>query len=241
LSDGRILLVDHFNRSVKLFDQSGKVEDELVLDDRPWDVTMLNDTTAAITWDNSRNIQLISVGQYLSKHSQIQTRFVARGITASNGHLVVTCKVGEKCLKILTRYGEVVKSISTNISGRGLFGYPEYVIANTDGTVFYVSDWGKEQLIAVSRDGEIVFRYSHWDLTWPYGVATDLQGNVYVCGYRSKNVHQLTSDGRHIRILPVGGVHDPWTISFQPGTDNFLITNTSYGDRNFVSTWTFGE
>jgi hypothetical protein len=33
------------------------------------------------------------------------------------------------------------------------------------------------------------------------GIDVDMEGNVYIVGYESKNIHQITSEGEHVRTI----------------------------------------
>ncbi|CAC5394274.1 unnamed protein product [Mytilus coruscus] len=46
------------------------------------------------------------------------------------------------------------------------------------------------------------FTYTNDQLSTPRGIGIDLVGNIYIAGCCSKNIHQLTNEGKLIRIIP---------------------------------------
>jgi flagellar hook protein FlgE len=50
------------------------------------------------------------------------------------------------------------------------------------------------------------------------GIDVDMEGNVYIVGYESKNIHQITSEGEHVRTISTTdlGISKPWVLRFQP-------------------------
>ncbi|CAC5394271.1 TRIM56 [Mytilus coruscus] len=74
------------------------------------------------------------------------------------------------------------------------------------------------------------FTYTHDQLVCPRGIGIDFAGNIYIAGYNSMNIHQITNEGQLIRIIPakVVGLEYPWTIRFAPKCNKFIVTcNTS--------------
>ena len=75
-----------------------------------------------------------------------------------------------------------------------------YLEARDDGTLCYAPVNGKE-INCITEDGTSVFEYTHDDLKGTGGITVDKDGYIYVCGYYSKNIHQLNPDGTLNRIM----------------------------------------
>lgn len=60
------------------------------------------------------------------------------------------------------------------------------------------------------------FTYTSKQLTSPRGIGIDCEGNIYIAGHSSKNIHQITNAGKLIWVIPrdTVGVQSPWTICF---------------------------
>lgn len=75
------------------------------------------------------------------------------------------------------------------------------------------------------------FTYKHDKRVSPRGIGMDFAGNIYIAGYSSKNIHQITNEGQLIRIIPAEsvGLVNPWTIRFAPHSNKFIVSCNSSG------------
>ena len=76
---------------------------------------------------------------------------------------------------------------------------------------------------------EEVFTYKHEQLRGIAGIATDTEGNIYVAGFNSNNVHQLSPSGQLNKII-LTEAHDiinPLGISFKKDADILIVLNDS--------------
>jgi hypothetical protein len=247
LPDGRLLFVDSIHNTVKLFTQLGEFVDELVVERSPNGIAMLDETTAALICSLDPQIDLISVGPHLVKSHSLVLDFAPRSITRFRYGLAVMCYeevhsgynvTNALVIKILTRDGQVMKTIFTGRYGKEAWTDMDRLAANTEGTMLYVSGYAKNEVTALTENGEIVFCYTHRKLRDVWDVATDGSGNVYACGCSSDNVHQLTVDDQQSRIIPIPGVKSPQAISFQPGSRNFVITQNDLRHNRCVRLFT---
>jgi hypothetical protein len=55
------------------------------------------------------------------------------------------------------------------------------------------------------------------------GIDVDVEGNIYIVGYSSNNIHQITSEGEHIRTISTTdlGILEPWVLRFKPSSAVF--------------------
>ncbi|KAL3880496.1 hypothetical protein ACJMK2_032730 [Sinanodonta woodiana] len=82
-------------------------------------------------------------------------------------------------------------------------------------------------------DFEVQFTYSAESLRSAGALAVDHEGNIYITGYRSANVHQLQKDGSLNKVL-VEYLTQPLAIGFEMYGDRFLLTETASSRQNFV-------
>jgi hypothetical protein len=68
-------------------------------------------------------------------------------------------------------------------------------------------------------------------LSNPRGIDVDVEGNIYSVGYGSNNIHQITSEEKHIRTISMTdfGISKPWVLRFKPNSAVFLLTSFSTG------------
>ncbi|KAK3095261.1 hypothetical protein FSP39_012330 [Pinctada imbricata] len=88
-----------------------------------------------------------------------------------------------------------------------------YICAVDDSRLCYTLYKG-DRLFCITLKGSPVFQYSHDRLRNTTGVTVDGKKNIYVCGYDSKNVHQLDKDGKLLKIVLFNIPGRPWCISF---------------------------
>jgi hypothetical protein len=85
--------------------------------------------------------------------------------------------------------------------------------------------------ISHTKDERKQFTYSSPKLCWPRGIDVDVEANVYIVGYGSNNIHQITSEGKHIRTISTTGfgISKPWVLRFKPKSAVFLLTSYETG------------
>jgi hypothetical protein len=60
----------------------------------------------------------------------------------------------------------------------------------------WISKREENKLICMTYDFKPVFTYNHEQLGGISGITTDEEGNIYIAGFASNNVHQITPDGK---------------------------------------------
>jgi hypothetical protein len=81
--------------------------------------------------------------------------------------------------------------------------------------------------ISCTKDERKQFTYSSPTLSFPRGIDVDIEGNIYIVGCKSNNIHQITSDGKHVRTISTAdfGISTPWILRFKPNSAVFLLTS----------------
>jgi DNA-binding beta-propeller fold protein YncE len=89
--------------------------------------------------------------------------------------------------------------------------------------------WRRKHVISHTKYERKQFIYSSPTLSTPRGIDVDMEGNVYIVGFDSNNIHQITSEGEHVRTISTTdfGISNPWVLRFKPNSAVFLLT--SYG------------
>ena len=74
-------------------------------------------------------------------------------------------------------------------------------------------------------DGHVIYRSD--DISGCEGLAVDQQGNVYISGYDSDDIHRLSPDGtfRDIVLSEDDGVDEPLGITFNHDFTKLFIIN----------------
>ena len=231
LPDEKLILVDNANEKLKLFTLEGDLLSELVLSTPPWDITCIPGGMAAVTLPVEKKILVVSAANSdcITPIEQFKTTGKCYGIAYSyyQKELVVACDTpsdGQATVKALSLLGQEVRDLRLDANGDVMFTRPNYVATNPFNADVYLSDGSNGTVTGVTMKGDFRFRYSENYLKLPTGIAADNHGCVYVCGNGSCDIHQLSRDGKRIRLL-MDGLHHPRAISFDPYEERFLVTS----------------
>ena len=150
--NGELLLLDHRNMCLKLFDTSGTIKNTFDLstyEGRPWDMAIIDSNTVAVTIpDYDQLLQFIRIYPKFSKGSSVKFDKACWGVTATSDYIYVACHDNDRReknfkpgdIRILDSRGTEIKRIEDGRDKRLKFINPQFVAVNKDGTVVYVSD-----------------------------------------------------------------------------------------------------
>ena len=82
-------------------------------------------------------------------------------------------------------------------------------------------------------DYDVLYSYSNDTLRSAGGVTVDQQGNIYVSGYRSSNIHQVSPGGSLIKIL-LQDLSQPLAVTMEPYGERLAVTETTSARQNFL-------
>ena len=200
LTSDILALTDCNNSSVKLVDlHTDAITSCLQLDDKPQDLTCMDSNTMVVTCDT--NLTFVKFDGNLSLMKKVPMEAGCCGITSHQNKLFVTFTGQNPSVKILNNTGEVLHTIRTNSQGQNLFVYPQYITVSTDGWTFYVSDSKQHTVTSYSVTGEQLNVYKHKNLNWPTGLTVVEDQFIFVCGYGSDNLHEISCICEHIQIV----------------------------------------
>ncbi|XP_061190739.1 E3 ubiquitin-protein ligase Midline-1-like [Saccostrea echinata] len=139
---------------------------------------------------DSKSINVFSVFDY-KKLRTLNLDLKTVGISNWKDDFYVAC--GNKIVKI-DNTGNKIKEFNT--PGSHTFN----VLCTKSGNIVY-SDWKINKVSAITDQWEAVWDYSSPNLKCPYGLDSDSQGNIYVSGFHSHNIHVISNSGALIRIF----------------------------------------
>ncbi|XP_069121859.1 LOW QUALITY PROTEIN: probable E3 ubiquitin-protein ligase MID2 [Argopecten irradians] len=229
-SDGLVVVGDYSNRKLKLINTDGDVVYELKVIGRPSDLCLVDNTTVAAAIGNSIHVVTVTPDK-LTLSNVINIGKQCHGITYRNGEFIVSSgkevyrvtKDGET--QILHRGPNTIYALSHKHRTGNLF-FP-YFTCTPDSTVI-----GSLSTDNLHKD---VLKVGIVNISYPYGVDVDGEGNVYVCGYGSDNVVQMSGDETNVRevLTTADGMHSPRAISVCG--DKIVVTNISSEHCNYIS------
>ena len=210
-----IILTHHTQKKIVYYDNKGKQQGQLGIPYNVTDIAKLNDQTVAVS-SKEKKIVVINV-KPLTIVKTLNISNPVWGISFCENEFVTA---HSKTISWLNAdNGTLVRSKQTTTDTR-------YVYCFTKNDYIY---WDSGHSIKKESNEGKGFTYSNSLLQNPYFQDVDSDGNVYITGYSSRNIHQLTSTGQLVRIIPISELDKtitapPWVVRFQPNSNRFLLT-----------------
>ncbi|KAL3887968.1 hypothetical protein ACJMK2_000353 [Sinanodonta woodiana] len=229
LYSGHLLLADESNKILHLLDSTYNPITSYGAKHYIFDVCVLDDNDdVAVTMPLENRVQFLSVSNgKITPTRTITTRYTCHGIAAAGkGNIIIS---GYRTVDRKPYWSHVTsegKEICHLIESDCKDSYT-YVAVDSSFTRVYITVNMAHSLYCFDMSGKQKFCYRPDSLKNPRSVATDKYDNVYVAGYGSNNIHQLTPDGDAIQIISNGVPSKPLAICFNRDGDVFLVTNVS--------------
>ena len=228
LHDGRIALADYDNHNVKLFDAKLYRGKSLNLSSGPWDIVVTGPKELAVSLPFESKIQFIAVSDTMKATRVIKIDMDCYGLIYRNQELLVVCNdylIGP-AIQVVSLTGRIKQTIDTDRAGQRILEDPYYMTVTPSGKLIYVSD--KDRIVCMDRHGNVTSVYKESSLRNARGIDIDSEGNLYVCGYMSNTLHQITMHGIDFRcLLSKEQVWDPWSVTFNESNGTILVTSDS--------------
>ncbi|KAK3109095.1 hypothetical protein FSP39_022910 [Pinctada imbricata] len=195
LECGQVVLSSSDTNTVELRDPNcSDVLSDLSVQGRPHGLKMTGDTEGAVAVQE-RGLVLFKVqNNQIRKVSEIHAN-VNYDFVYHKGRYYIGC--GNKIRLYNRNRNRYNYSRISEISVNNEVGY----MALCDESSLCYTGYGGNSVYCVRMDGAPVFTYSSQVLRCTVGVTVDSTGFIYVCGYTSRNVHQLSQDGKLQRII----------------------------------------
>jgi predicted DNA-binding protein len=209
-----LIITDYANYRIVMYDDQGVQKKELKIDNRPTDITKVNDLTVAVaTWTT----KVYLVDPKLLTLSRIFTiDGSAWGISYVEDEYIVVFNGTISWIDPTT--GRQIRELKSG------FYDTRFASSSCKGDIIYMDSVSSVKCVSTKGNN---FTYKSDRLSWPYSHDTDCDGNIYIIGYRSNNIHQLTFDGKCIRIIPVSDLTTityPWVLRFKDDNNRFMLT-----------------
>ncbi|XP_052252512.1 uncharacterized protein LOC127859294 [Dreissena polymorpha] len=190
LPSGHIIIVDKYNKKLKLLDQHYNVSSHCAVADSPWDICQITSSEVAVTLDGA-GVQFMSVnvGQLVNGR-KLQLSHAAVGIAHHQGALYITSRTA---LYHYTMTGTLVKKLYEDMAGRSTVF--KCALSPAADRV-YVTNNCQHKLFTLAMDGSLMSTFTDHELQNPWGVHVTPAGQVLVCCYHSNTVIQVDYEGK---------------------------------------------
>ena len=184
---GQLILTDYNNSNVKLFSPDGELISSLRLSEIPWDVTVVDECTAAVSMLFSSQIVILDLGPggQLSVRRTISLDRRARGITCYKNNIIIAC--GDS-VRMINMEGEL--QWSTDSPDEQLFVAPLYLTVGSGfgPATVVVSDSVKHTITVLDADSGKLIKVCDVEGRMPTGITGDNCGTVYVLYHRTRDI-----------------------------------------------------
>ena len=237
--DGRIIIVDCYNKNMKVFNADKQHIASLKLPSPygPIAIAAVDDDEAIVSLCQERQLFVISIStRELAVSSKIQLDFYVRALCC-NGDKIVVCSGGVPAsLKLIDKRGRIYWSRSPFHRGETLFSSIANVTCflENDKPVIMVTDSLENSLVKFDgKTGDVikfcgVYEKSH------EGTCVDSRGIIYVCYGACDEIIAWNPDLEHHRIVLTrrnGLGNTPSSINYNPTNGQLMIAYSSYSDH----------
>ncbi|VDI25500.1 Hypothetical predicted protein [Mytilus galloprovincialis] len=214
-----LVIASQDKSNIAKYSLDGNVLDALAVERYPLDITQVDGTQIAISINNRSKILFVDI---------VEMKLL-RALDLSGIPVYGLCYVeGNTFILPYSSTLTWVNSSGTKLKQKTTAGSSFYV-STSDMKDFIYGDG--ENSVSRAVGDTIKFTYTNQHLSSPRGIGIDFDGNIYIAGYCSKNIHQISNDGKLIRIIPIEtfGLQYPWTIRFDPNSNKFVVTCSTSG------------
>lgn len=229
--DGYILMVDCYNKSIKLFSKSNKYLDSCLVPGEPFDITVAYNNEVAVTfWDNQKRIQLLNIrDDSLQLQNTIRLKNRVYGIAAVEDQIAITCDDYIPSVKLLSKDGQVHWSVSFDTDGNRLFKMPGYIIHGIIQSLscLIVSDKEKHVITVIEAKTGEVLNFISFGNGGPHGLTFDSSGNVLVGFSYGISICLYSPDFTDFKELLTSedSIRRPQAIVFNPYTNELVYSS----------------
>ena len=248
LPDGRLLVADFNNNLVILFSSSFRVEEDSVSIRKPFDVAIINETTAIATSSVSGNqteLHFIQLIPKLQLQNVIHVDRPCYGIDVYNNTIYLSCgrynfERGSGHLRLLDMDGSLkdVYGVVDEQSHDYMFQLPHYVrVSRLSGNI-YVSDYSADKVTSLHPDGE---RKDVFSILNPLDLIIDDFDNVLICSPQSHQLVIMNNNGQEHRVLlTMESSYSPASLAYRK-TDGALFVAPHFTRTMFLYKFTSSD
>ncbi|XP_053382668.1 uncharacterized protein LOC128546058 [Mercenaria mercenaria] len=220
---GMLLLTDYNNRKLKrIYVTNLSTINQCDLSYGPFFVCAINEQEAAVTFYNNI-IQFVSLGKQMTRKRQLAVSHICFDIAYNEDKLYITDN--SSSLYIHDMAGNLLQTVSKDSSGNCLFTFSRDIAFSDNGDKMFVVDF-TNRMRTFDIHGNHTDTYTDSDLVQASGIASDRRGNIFVCGYGSKNIVQIGQDGKKKGVIATAsdGLANPFSICFYPIQSVLFVT-----------------
>jgi 6-phosphogluconolactonase (cycloisomerase 2 family) len=225
-----------YNENLKVADSNFHLVTQTKLSTEPWDLCAISDDQVIVSLPREKKLQYFTISSTIHPAKKIGSNELTvkpsqfYGVAYHQDKLYVTCpKDDPPNIKILNMQGSQLQEIAATSQDQeqSLFNDPLYISVRHDGKMVYVSDSGNQTIVTVNlkKDGTNT-QYPMPLANPPGGVTSLIDGDVFICGFKSNKIHVMNKHGQ-IQDEIVGSDGDlvsPQSIAFSTRSKFMIVT-----------------
>lgn len=228
LPDGRIVLTDGGNEKLKLFNQSHKRQDSIQLHGDPYSVCVAGPKQVAVSLRLKKKIQFVLVEKKFSLGKAFTVGNFCRGMAYVSGNLNVcvgdTESKSSGQIEVYNNHGELLHKIPN--SPEMLTSPIKYMTPCETGLSCLVSMYKCDDIVMMDMAGNITTTFGNDFLKQPEGICHGDKGQVFVCGFHSNTVVQLSpKHGMVVELLNEDcGIEKPIAVHYDKTEKQLFVS-----------------
>lgn len=202
MPDGRIILCDHVNKTVKLLDKSFRLEDSIHLLCSPFDVSVINNNKAVVTLPDKKQLQYLKIIPKVNTEVFVQLDSECWGVEVAGDEIFTSCHSHYWLSTVADiRVFDLNGRLKRKVDLKSHFYYPYYLSVNSCSGKIFVSDVHISAITCLTSEGNDIYRYTDKGLKDTRAICVDYEDNVLVCGEKSNNLYVIGKNGEKTTTL----------------------------------------
>ncbi|CAC5361308.1 unnamed protein product [Mytilus coruscus] len=216
LPNEHLLFANHtYKYKLLEYSEEGNFVGSIQVSATPYDKTVLDSDRIAITYGIKRFFEIFNY-RNSRVEKKIKTGGDCWGLSQSNGKI----------------YVKLDKVEGFDITGRKVYIVDaecrDYISASKNN--IFCSNYLNGTVCCYDMKGQEVWKFQNDSLQYPYGVANDRSGNVFVVGRTSRNLIRIENDGKTYKnLLNLEEYSIPGAVCYYKDKNSLLICNENGG------------
>lgn len=185
----------------------------------PWDVSKYSENSVVVTYPQENTVRVFEIkcnvavmrlfkrpsiiGRPVIFQRSFSTQEACFGVVTVRDRIILAC---EDCIKVYTVNGRCVQLLKLSCRVEPLFERVVGLSFDHRRSILYAADEIRNSLLSFKlMDNRIsqqpCFVYKDPRLHCPRDLSVGFNGDIYVCGFVSKTVHIINSEGSCVRVL----------------------------------------
>ncbi|KAL3843097.1 hypothetical protein ACJMK2_021050 [Sinanodonta woodiana] len=224
LSDDKFVLVEFKSKKCCMYGPTFEKVTECFLRSFPSAVCKAGDTEFAVTLPTEKKIQFFTSDSSMKPTRFIKTNLACCGLGIFD-NTIITTYLSNRYLYLAVLHETGEEACKVKLDECNTRNYSSCIVIDKTRIRAYITCYDTNTLYIFSlSDGANAKIYKSTELQGPDGIAIDGDGNVYVVGSLSNNIHQLSAEGRLIRVITEDVPLNPSAISFNESGNKLVLT-----------------